>query len=91
MTKFIAQDEYGIAICAIGDSIEEALRIAIHDAGPFFDADGNDLTDEEAEKKFDVYPATDALIAQVEAEGGAIAWRIVDGVACTVEEERVDD
>ena len=91
MTKFIAQDEYGIAIMSIGETEEEALAIAIKDAGPLFDADGNYLTDEDAKKKFIVYPATDALIAQVEAEGGAIAWRIVDGVACTVDEERADD
>ena len=91
MTKFIAQDEYGIAIMSIGETEEEALALAIRDAGPFFDDDCNCISDEDAMKKFSVYPATDALIAQVEAEGGAIAWRIVDGVACTVEEERVDE
>lgn len=91
MTKFIAQDEYGIAIMSIGDTEEEALAIAIENAGPLFDADGNDLTNEQAAEKFCVYPATDALIAKVEAEGGAIVWDIVDGVACTIEEEGADD
>ena len=36
--------------------------------------------------------ATEALIAQVEREGGAIAWGRQDstGLACTVEEEEAD-
>jgi hypothetical protein len=31
-------------------------------------------------------PATAALLALVEAMGGAIAWRVVDGIACPVAE-----
>jgi hypothetical protein len=33
-----------------------------------------------------VRPATAALLAQVEAEGGNIGWREAGGVACTVAE-----
>ena len=32
------------------------------------------------------FPATAALIAKVEAEGGAIAWSLVDGICCTCDE-----
>ena len=86
-TQFIAIDEHGIAIQAIGSTADEAISTAIRDAGPLFDAEGDDLTDEEARMKFITRPATPALIAQVEAEGGAIAWGEIDGTACTVEEE----
>ena len=34
----------------------------------------------------DWMPATAALIAQVEKDGGAIAWGEADGMACTTEE-----
>jgi hypothetical protein len=85
--QFIAIDEHGIAIQAIGATADDAISTAIRDAGPLFDADGNDLTDDQAREKFVAMPATPALIAQVEAEGGAIAWGEIDGTACTVEEE----
>ena len=87
MTHFIAIDEHGIAIQAIGATADEAIATAIRDAGPLFDAEGNDLSDAEAAAKFIVRPATPALVAQVLAEGGAIRWGEIDGTACTVEEE----
>lgn len=31
-------------------------------------------------------PASAALLAQVDRDGGCIAWEFIDGVACTVEE-----
>jgi hypothetical protein len=91
MTNFIAIDEHGIAIQAIGASADEALAAAIRDAGPLFDADGNDLCEADARQKFIVRPATAALVAQVIAEGGAIRWGEIDGIACTVEEEEAQD
>ena len=87
MSHFIAYDEHGIAIMSTGTTAEEALATAISDAGPLFDADGNELTDDQAREKFIVMPATPSLIAQVEAEGGGIAWGEIDGTACTVDEE----
>ena len=54
----------------------------------FADFAGNDITADEArETQFSCYPATAALLAQVEAEGGAIAWGVVAGIACTIDEE----
>jgi hypothetical protein len=32
--------------------------------------------------RFRTYPATDALIAAVERDGGAIEWCVRDGIAC---------
>ena len=86
MTHFIAHDEHSIAIMSSGTTAEEALATAITNAGPLFDAEGNELTDDQAREKFIVMPATPALIAQVEAEGGGIAWGEIDGTACTVDQ-----
>jgi hypothetical protein len=33
-------------------------------------------------------PATAALLALVETMGGAVAWAVVDGIACTVDEAK---
>ena len=87
MAHFIAHDEHSIAIMSTGTTAEETLATAIANAGPLFDADGNHLDDTEAREKFIVMPATPALIAQVEAEGGGIAWGEIDGTACNVDEE----
>ena len=86
MAHFIAHDEHSIAIMSTGTTPEEALATAIANAGPRFDAEGNELTDDQAREKFIVMTATPALIAQVEAEGGGIAWGEIDGTACTVDQ-----
>ncbi len=39
---------------------------------------------------FRIWPASAALLADVERRGGDIAWRRVGGVACTVAEEDGD-
>lgn len=88
MTTYIATDADSIAIHAIGATEDEARANALRDCGPLFDAEGNDLPENEALARFSVREATPALIAQVEAEGGAIAWgALPDGTACTVAEE----
>ena len=33
-----------------------------------------------------IFPATASLLAAVEARGGAIAWEVASGLACTVQE-----
>jgi hypothetical protein len=38
------------------------------------------------EDRFHAYPATAALLEQVEQRGGAISWDTVNRVACTTEE-----
>jgi hypothetical protein len=81
---FIIQDKQGNAIFGTGPTVDEAWAQARQEAGPFFDAYGEEVDDERAfTEGFRVYGATAALLAQVEAEGGAIAWDVIRGVACT--------
>lgn len=93
--SFIAQDVGGYAIAAIGSTAEETRAEVIRNCGPWEDRDGNtvgaDHPDFGVDAKFVIYPATAALIAQVESGGGAIAWGVVDGIACTRDEEFGDD
>lgn len=75
-------------IYAVGET-EDAAWAAACQAGPFSDANGNDITDEEArDTQFIFFPATAALIAKVEAEGGAISFSIVKDTACLRDEGR---
>jgi hypothetical protein len=85
---YIIQDKQGNAIYGYGDTVAEAWAMTVDGAGPFFDAYGNEKADEAAFiEDFTTYGATAALIDQVRSEGGAIAWGVVKGVACTVAEE----
>ena len=86
---YMIQDVQGIAIYGIGTTADEAWAQVVNGVGTFFDANGDDITAEEArETQFETYGASAALIAKVKADGGAgFAWRVVDGVACTVIEE----
>ena len=88
---YIIQDKQGYAIFGAGDTVEQAWQQAM-EAGPFFDAFGNEKDPDAAYiEDFQTYGATAALIAKVQAEGGAIAWDVIQGVACTNEEaERVE-
>lgn len=79
---WVAIDENGIAIQAVGTTESEALAAALRDAGPLFDSEGNDLPESEALNKFRAMPATAELIADIEARGGAICWDEINGVAC---------
>ena len=71
---YVTQDKDGYAIWATGSTVSEAEAATAEIA-----MDG-DLSG------FNTYPATAALIAKVEAEGGQIGWDIVSGIACTREE-----
>lgn len=92
MTSIIAagymiQDKQGTAIFGIGATVDEAWAQVVDGAGPFFDSYGNEKADDDAfVEDFRAYGATAALIAKVEAEGGAIAWDVIYGVACTIQE-----
>lgn len=87
---YIAQDRDGYAIAGIGDTAEAARADALSNVGPWEDRDGNTVDPDHPEfgfdAKFTVLPATAALLAQVRAEGGAIGWSVVDGIACTRDE-----
>ncbi len=91
-TGYIIQDKQGTAIFGTGATVDEAWAQVVTEAGPFFDAYGNAKADEAAfTEDFKTFPATAALIAKVEAEGGAIAWALVDGICCTCDEAEADD
>ena len=84
---YMIQDKQGNAIYGIGETVEEAWAEVVDGAGPFFDAYGNEISDDDAyTTQFRTYGASAALMEKVKAEGGAIAWRVVGGVACTVAE-----
>jgi hypothetical protein len=87
---YIVQDKEGYAISADGLTAEAVRAETIGTCGPWEDRDGNTVgpadPDFGFDAKFIVYPATAALLAKVEKEGGAIAWDVVDGIACTREE-----
>lgn len=83
---FIIQDKDGHAIFGIGATADAAWREVVDAVRYFHDRFGNTISPQEArETQFRTYPATADLIAEVDAKGGAIAWQIVDGVACTID------
>lgn len=88
---FIVQDRDGYAINGIGATEEAARADALHNLGPWEDRDGNTVGPDHPEFGFDaknvVLPATKALLDTVKDYGGAIAWGVVDGIACTPDEE----
>lgn len=85
---YMIQDKQGNAIYGIGQTVDEAWAMVVDGVGTFFDAYGNDIPADQAyETQFKAYGASAALIAQVKAQGGAIAWGVVRGVGCTVAEE----
>ncbi len=87
---YIAQDRDGYAIAGIGDTAEAARADALSNVGPWEDRDGNSVGADHPEfgfgAKYAIFPATAALLAKVAAEGGAIGWSVVDGIACTRDE-----
>lgn len=80
---YIIQDKQGYAIFGAAETVEEAWAQVVAEAGPFFNAYGDEKTADEAFlEDFKVYDATAELIQRVNEFGGAIAWDVVDGVAC---------
>lgn len=85
---YMIQDIQGNAIYGIGSTVEEAWVMVKDGIDSFFDRYGNDISEDEAYlTQFKVFGASDALMAQVSAEGGYITWGEVRGVACTIAEE----
>lgn len=85
---YMIQDNDGRAIYGIGSTADEAWAQVVDGVGTFFDSHGNDIPSDQARQtQFKTRRASAALMAQVEAEGGAISWGVVRGVACTVDEE----
>ena len=87
---YMIQDIQGNAIFGIGLTVDEAWAMVVDGVGAFFDAYGNDIPADQAyETQFKAYGVSAALMAQVNAEGGAIAWGRVRGIGCTVAEEEL--
>jgi len=71
---------------SVADAWNEMTRV-MREAQVVLLADDDDSTDQlgswTRESGFQVWPATRALLAQVDDQGGDLAWREVGGVACT--------
>jgi hypothetical protein len=87
----IDQSEY--AIHGYGPTPEEAWQMVVAEARGDLGttAYGEPVTADEAFAAYHVLPASKALISEVQSIGGAIAWGKVNGVACTVAEEAMND
>ena len=86
-TGYMIQDIQGRAIYGIGSTVDEAWAEVVRDCGPFFDAYGEEIPDEEAYcRLYKTYGISVALMAQVEAEGGDISWRVWRDVGFTMDE-----
>jgi len=87
---YIVQDRDGYAIFGMGATAEAARADALPNVGPWEDRDSNTVGADDPEFGFDakflVLPATQSLLDKVAAEGGAIAWDVVDRIACTRDE-----
>lgn len=83
MTYYIAVPEQeDTAIAGIGATPEQALAKPLSQMDP----------EERADHCLVAVQCTDALYAQVEAEGGDIAWGCLpDGRRCTLEEEEAGE
>jgi len=92
---FITQDKDGYAIASIGATEAEARAEALNWIGPWEDRDGNTVGPDDPEFGFDakfiILPATQALLDHIEGVGGATAWAVIDGIACTRAEAYGDE
>lgn len=80
---YIITDRIKSAIYGVGVTVDEAwLDVLGANAGPFLDAFGNEISDDEAyERYYAAYGASPELIDAVMHHGGDIAFCIRDGVA----------
>ena len=85
---YMIQDIQGNAIYGIGDTEDDAWAMVLDVVGPFLNPDDEEIdADKVRDTQYKTYGATAALIAQVNTNGGAIVWSVVEGVACTIAEE----
>ena len=86
---YVIYDLDKTAIYGVGASVDEAWQQVMdlcERPRNFFT--GEPVSDDEWFEDFQVRGATAALVAQVESEGGNIAWGYTSA-ACTVEEEMI--
>ena len=84
---YIITDRTTECIYGAGLTVEDAWENLKYGADPFRNAHGDELSDEDAFAQFTVFPATEALLAQVHSSAGAEMWGYINGVACTKGEE----
>jgi hypothetical protein len=77
---WMVQDRDGYAIFGVGGTEAEAWAQVADGVGDEMDAE-----------RFVAFEASAALIQQVNECGGAIAWAVIDGVACTTDEADLAD
>jgi hypothetical protein len=85
---YMIQDIQGNAIFGVGATVDEAWADVMSGIHEFHNNFGETIDADEAfETQFKVFGATQALIDEVNANGGDISWAVVGGVGCTRGEE----
>ena len=89
MTHYVAfETNNPDVIDALAASVNDAWAEVVEFTFPRVDSFGNSRTEDEVREDYTISECTDALAAQVNNEGGAIAWgELPDGRACTCDEE----
>lgn len=87
---YVISDIENNVIYGMGATVDVAwqqVKDEVLAKNPVLDYDGNPAPEDDVfETHYRVHSATQALLDDVAEFGGNIAWRRVDGVACTVEE-----
>ena len=85
---YIITDRTTECIYGAGLTVEDAWENLKYGADPFRNAHGDELSDDDAFARHTVFPATEALLAQVHSSASAEhMWGYINGVACTKAEE----
>ncbi len=84
---YIITDHTKEYLYGAGPTVDAAWENLKYGADPFLDSLGDELSDEDAFAQFIVFPATEALLAQVHSSAGAEIWGYINGAACTEAEE----
>ncbi|UZO91809.1 hypothetical protein [Roseomonas mucosa] len=86
---FIIHDDTAVFGCGATEGAAWAdLRAYMDAAGSLPAEDAPEGANTYDEDDFKVRAATAALLAEIEAHGGALSWSRIDGVACTDDEAR---
>jgi len=85
---YVIYDTQEYAIYGAGATVDEAWEQVMDECERPLDTNGALVDDDAWYSMFTVSCASQALLDLVEAEGGAIAWCLVDGVVCAPSEGR---
>jgi len=85
---YIITDRTTEYIYGAGLTVEDAWQNLKYGVDTFLDAHGDELSDDDAFAQHTVFPATEALLAQVHSSASAEhVWGYTNGVACTETEQ----